>query len=132
MQVAGVPRRFREKSFDVGDVRLNYVEGPDHGLPLLLIPSQMESWQGYKPVLEALSQSHRVFVVDPRGHGKSTHTPGEYSFERCGEDLEAFLREVIRLRPASAKGTYMRSVTLSTTMGPAIPVTRAEVLNISR
>ena len=46
--VAGIPEGFTEKQVDVGEVTLNYVEGPDNGLALLLIPGQMESWQGYK------------------------------------------------------------------------------------
>ena len=72
------------------------------------------------------------FRVDKQGN---LHTGiGRISFtqKQIQENATAFLREVLRLRPASAKGTYMRSITLSTTMGPAVPVTRAEVLNIVR
>ncbi len=46
-QVSGIPRGFKELRFTTGEVTLNYVVGPDDGLPLLLIPGQMESWQGY-------------------------------------------------------------------------------------
>jgi hypothetical protein len=53
--VAGIPEGFQELSFTTNGVTLNYVLGPDHGLPLLLIPGQMESWQGYKCVLPELS-----------------------------------------------------------------------------
>jgi large subunit ribosomal protein L1 len=64
------------------------------------------------------------FRVDKNG---SLHTAiGKASFapEQLRENAEAFMREVLRLRPSSAKGTYVRSVTLSTTMGPAVPVDR--------
>ena len=40
--------------------------------------------------------------------------------------------EVLRLRPASAKGTYVRSITLSTSMGPPVSVSRTEAINIAR
>jgi pimeloyl-ACP methyl ester carboxylesterase len=102
-RVAGIPEGFKELSFMHGDITLNYVVGPDNGLPLLLIPGQMESWQGYKCVMPELSKRFHVFVPDLRGHGKSTHTPGRYSYNICGEDLKAFLREVIQ-KPALVAG----------------------------
>src|SRR5512136_1510814 len=95
-KVAGIPRGFQERLFTTGDVTLNYVVGPDNGLPLLLIPGQMESWQGYKCVLPELSKRFHVFATDLRGHGKSTRTPGQYSYNICGNDLKRFIREVIR------------------------------------
>lgn len=103
VKVAGVPDGFRELSFPSGDVTLNYVEGPNNGLPLLLIPGQMESWQGYKCVLPELSKRFHVFVPDLRGHGKSTWTPGRYSYNICGEDLRCFIQEVVR-QPALVAG----------------------------
>jgi pimeloyl-ACP methyl ester carboxylesterase len=93
--LAGIPKGFIEKKFDTGEVILNYVEGPDNGLPLLLIPGQMESWEGYKQVLPALSERFHVFAVDVRGNGKSAWTTGHYSYNECGKDLRIFLHEVI-------------------------------------
>ncbi len=96
IKVDGIPDGFQELNFVINDVVLNYVVGPDNGLPLLLIPGQMESWQGYKLVLPELSKKFHVFVPDLRGHGKSTWTPGHYSYNICGNDLKHFIREVIR------------------------------------
>ena len=95
-KVSGIPQGFSEHTFPTGDVTLNYVVGPQNGPPLLLIPGQMESWQGYKCVLPELSQNFHIFVPDLRGHGKSTWTPGRYSYNICGEDLRHFIREVIQ------------------------------------
>ncbi len=72
------------------------------------------------------------FRVDKQGNLHSGIGRVSFTAEQIAENAEAFLREVIRLRPSSAKGTYMRSITLSTTMGPALPITRSEVLNIVR
>jgi pimeloyl-ACP methyl ester carboxylesterase len=94
--VAGIPEGFQELSFTNNGVTLNYVLGPDNGLPLLLIPGQMESWQGYKCVLPELSKRFHVFVPDLRGHGKSTWTPGHYSYNICGNDLKRFIQDVIQ------------------------------------
>jgi len=38
------------------------------------------------------------------------------------ENYAAALEEVLRLKPASAKGRYLRKITFSSTMGPGIPV----------
>ncbi|MGH3501497.1 MAG: 50S ribosomal protein L1 [Nocardioidaceae bacterium] len=49
--------------------------------------------------------------------GKSSFSP-----EQLDENYNAAMDEVHRLKPASAKGRYIQKVTLSTTMGPGIPV----------
>lgn len=101
--VAGIPAGFEECGYTLDGVTLNYVVGQDNGLPLLLIPGQMESWQGYKCVLPELSKRFHVFVPDLRGHGKSTRTPGRYSYNICGNDLKCFIEGVIR-QPALVAG----------------------------
>ena len=103
IKVAGIPKGFKEHFFTTGDVTLNYVVGPDNGVPLLLIPGQAESWQGYKCVIPELSKRFQVYVPDLRGHGKSTWTPGRYSYNICGNDLKNFIREVIH-QPAIVSG----------------------------
>ncbi len=45
-----------------------------------------------------------------------------FATEALTENYAAALDEVLRLKPASSKGRYLRKVTLSTTMGPGIPV----------
>jgi pimeloyl-ACP methyl ester carboxylesterase len=102
-KVESIPEGFAEKKFDTGKVVLNYIEGPDNGQPILFIPGQMEFWQGYKLVIPAFAKNYHVFVVDVRGHGKSTRTPGEYSYNLIGQDLKQFLVEVIK-KPAIVSG----------------------------
>lgn len=72
------------------------------------------------------------FRVDKFGNLHTAIGKASFTQEHIQENLEAFLKEVLRLRPAAAKGVYVRSVTISTTMGPAIPVDRNEVLNALR
>jgi large subunit ribosomal protein L1 len=53
------------------------------------------------------------------------HAPvGKVSFPEAQlvENTEALLAAVQRARPATAKGKYVKSVTLSSTMGPGVPV----------
>lgn len=84
-----------EKDAVVGGVRLHYAEGPASGPPLLLVPGQSMPWQSYTKVLPALWARYHVFALDVRGHGRSEHTPGRYTFSRLGDDTVAFVREVI-------------------------------------
>jgi large subunit ribosomal protein L1 len=59
------------------------------------------------------------------------HAPvGRVSFgaEKLRDNLMALLELLIKLKPATAKGIYMKSVAISTTMGPSIRIDPAEVL----
>lgn len=64
------------------------------------------------------------FRVDKFGILHTTIGKASFSPEALKENAVAFLNTVQRLRPASAKGIYVRSINLSTTMGPSIPVSR--------
>lgn len=60
------------------------------------------------------------FRVDRTGN---VHAPiGRVSFpaENLAENLEAVMDTIIRSKPSASKGTYIRSVTVSSTMGPGI------------
>jgi large subunit ribosomal protein L1 len=62
------------------------------------------------------------FRVDRTGN---VHAPiGKISFEpqQIEENLTAFMDTIVRAKPSASKGQYVRSVTLSSTMGPGIPV----------
>ena len=55
----------------------------------------------------------------------NVHVPiGKASFERAAllDNFRAVLDELIRAKPAAAKGRYMRSLTLSSTMGPGVRI----------
>ncbi|GLZ76856.1 50S ribosomal protein L1 [Actinorhabdospora filicis] len=49
--------------------------------------------------------------------GKTSFSP-----EQLADNYAAAVEEVSRLKPSSAKGKYLKKVTISTTMGPGIPV----------
>ncbi|EIE97383.1 50S ribosomal protein L1 [Saccharomonospora glauca] len=57
---------------------------------------------------------------------------GKVSFdtEKLVENYAAALDEVLRAKPASSKGRYLKKVTFSTTMGPGIPVDPARTRNL--
>ncbi|MBP2322430.1 large subunit ribosomal protein L1 [Kibdelosporangium banguiense] len=57
---------------------------------------------------------------------------GKVSFdqEKLVENYAAALDEILRAKPSSAKGRYVKKVTFSTTMGPGIPVDPARTRNL--
>ena len=67
------------------------------------------------------------FRVDKAG---IVHVPvGKASFgaEQLIDNAKAVLMSILRSKPASAKGNYVRGVTISTTMGPGIKVDLSQV-----
>lgn len=99
-----VPHAYKEQQVDLGEVRLNYVMAGSSDRPaLLLIPGQTESWWGYEAAIKLLESRFNIFAVDLRGQGRSTRTPGRYTFDNMGNDLVRFIATVIG-RPVIASG----------------------------
>ena len=72
------------------------------------------------------------FRVDRAG---VVHAPvGKASFgaEKLLENLASLMDALVRLKPATAKGAYMKGIYVSTTMGPGIPVDSSDVKNLLR
>ena len=62
------------------------------------------------------------FRVDKTGN---IHAPiGKVSFtaEALNENFAAFMDQIVRSKPAAAKGVYVRNVTVSSTMGPGVTI----------
>ena len=58
------------------------------------------------------------------------HAPlGKVSFgaEKIVQNLSAFLETIIRLKPAASKGAYIKTIAVSTTMGPGIKIDTAQI-----
>ncbi len=72
------------------------------------------------------------FRVD---RGGVVHAPvGKVSFgsEKLLTNLAAFMDTLIRQKPTTSKGAYLKGIYLSTTMGPGIPVDPADAKNLVR
>ena len=56
-------------------------------------------------------------------------TIGKVDFEdgKLKENLEALLSDLVKAKPATAKGTYLQKVSISSTMGPGVPVDQASL-----
>jgi large subunit ribosomal protein L1 len=65
------------------------------------------------------------FRVDKTGNLHAPIGKASFSADQLAENLHVFLETVVRARPAAAKGTYVRTVTVSSTMGPGVRVDAA-------
>jgi len=48
------------------------------------------------------------------------------------ENAQSFLSTIVRAKPAAAKGTYLKSATLSSTMGPGVKLDPNEILTLGK
>ena len=63
------------------------------------------------------------------------HAPmGKVSFgvEKIAQNVTAFLETIMRLKPTSSKGTYLKGIVISTTMGPGIKIDTVYVKDLIR
>lgn len=54
---------------------------------------------------------------------------GKASFEpkQLEDNIHTFINQVLKLKPATSKGQYVKSVTISSTMGPGLKINRNEL-----
>ena len=67
------------------------------------------------------------FRVDKTG---IVHTSlGKLNFEtkQLMENTKAFVEKIIRMKPSAAKGTYVKSLYLTSTMGPGVHISKEEI-----
>ena len=62
------------------------------------------------------------FRVDKASNLYAILGKASFDAEKLAENYGALYDEILRLKPSSAKGQYVKKVTISTTSGPGIPV----------
>ena len=67
------------------------------------------------------------FRVDKAGILHATVGKANFDKEKLVDNINAFLATVVRLKPSSAKGQYIKSIALSSTMGPRVMIDRGLV-----
>ncbi len=80
--------------------------------------------------VEELKAGKIDFRVEKAG---IVHAPmGKVSFghEKLMQNITAFIDTVMRLKPSASKGTYLKSMAVSTTMGPGLKIEMASVKEI--
>ncbi len=71
------------------------------------------------------------FRVEKAGIIQASVGKASMGSEKLKENILTLIKEVMRLKPSSAKGTYLRGFSISTTMGPGIRVDANEVARLA-
>ncbi|ANQ51023.2 50S ribosomal protein L1 [Flammeovirga yaeyamensis] len=67
------------------------------------------------------------FKVDKTGIIHTSVGKSSFTAEQLKENAAELIQTLSKLKPSSAKGTYFKSVTISTTMGPGIKVEKSSI-----
>jgi len=67
------------------------------------------------------------YRTDKAGIVHSTIGKADFDVDALKGNLAALLKDLVKLKPASAKGIYLQKIAVSTTMGPGIQVDRSTV-----
>ena len=70
------------------------------------------------------------FRVDKAGILHTSIGKAEFDASELRENAISFLQMIMKMRPSSAKGLYIRSAYMSTTMGPSIQISRSSITSI--
>lgn len=71
------------------------------------------------------------YRVDKLGNVHMTVGRLSFTDEQLTENAAAAIEAVVRARPAAAKGQYLRRLTISSTMGPGLRVSKQEALALA-
>lgn len=80
-----------------------------------------------KNAVEELKAGKIEFRVDKAGIVHALVGKKSFTEQALTENIHALFQTVVRLKPATSKGTYVKSIYLSSTMGPSIKVSRSTV-----
>lgn len=75
-----------------------------------------------KAAIEAVKKGKITFKNDDSANVHQVIGKKSFDDEKLAENLASFLETLKKSKPATAKGTYIKSITLSSSMGPGIKV----------
>ncbi|MEO0091607.1 MAG: 50S ribosomal protein L1 [candidate division WOR-3 bacterium] len=82
--------------------------------------------------VKSLKAGRIQFKVDKTGNIHTIVGKASFEPEKLEKNILAVISELQKVKPASAKGQYFRSITISATMGPAFKIDTKEVVELAR
>ena len=84
-----------------------------------------------KKARAALKKGKIDFRVEKAGIVQAQIGRASMEAQQLEDNFNSLMATLVRLKPSSAKGTYVRSITLSSTMGPGVRVDPQDALRIA-
>jgi large subunit ribosomal protein L1 len=109
--------------------RLGKILGPKGLMPN---PKAGTVTQNIAKAVKDLKAGKIEYRVDKTGNIHSGIGKLSFTDEQLMENAKAFLGAIVRAKPTTAKGTYMKNASVCSTMGPGIKLDTAEVLTFAR
>ena len=72
--------------------------------------------------IKAAKAGQLEFRVEKAGIVHAGVGKASFSYDALVENVAAFIDAIVKARPSGAKGTYMKKVSLSSTMGPGVKI----------
>lgn len=69
------------------------------------------------------------FRVEKAGIVHASVGKASFDEQKLNDNIMTFINQILKMKPTTAKGQYVKSITLSSTMGPGIQINRNEVVH---
>jgi large subunit ribosomal protein L1 len=109
--------------------RLGKVLGPRGLMPS---PKTQTVTFDVSPTVKSLKAGRIKYRTDKTGNIHALVGKASFEPDKLTENVRSFVAEVVRAKPATAKGQFVRNVVLSSTMGPGVRVDVREFLETAR
>ncbi len=76
-------------------------------------------------VIKELKAGKIAYRVDKGGNVHAPFGKASFSAQQLVENVQSVIESVVKAKPATAKGVYVRSITLASTMSPGVRIDRA-------
>ena len=84
------------------------------------------------PTVKSLKAGRIKYRTDKTGNIHALVGKASFESEKLTENVRSFVAEVVRSKPATAKGQFVRNIVVSSTMGPGVRVDVREFLETAR
>ena len=81
-------------------------------------------------VVKEIKSGKVDFKVDKAGVVHAMLGKASFGTQKVQENVLAFIDRIIQLKPSTSKGIYLKSISLSTTMGPGVKIDPLDVRNL--